>query len=199
MNQFFKSFTVTAVWLSALFITPLSYADFYLTPWVGYTGGGAVIDQDDVEYDLKNSESFAFTFESTLDKGRIGLFYSNQNSQIETLNEKSTIQYLHFQSSIYYPVRDKVKTYVGVGLGASYVDVDWASDKYGFSASMFGGIEYDINDTISLNSQLRWLGTVVDNETTGICNLPTDESCVIRFKTDWMNQFSANIGLVVRF
>ncbi|MGF1694872.1 porin family protein [Vibrio lamellibrachiae] len=185
--------------LCTLFASTFVHADFYLTPWVGYTGGGSVVDQDEVEYDLKGSESYALTLETTLDKGRIGLFYGQQNSSIEKLNEKSAIKYLHFQSSIYYPVQDKFKTYVGVGLGASYVDVDWADDKYGFSASMFGGFEYEISDTISLNSQLRWLGTVVDNETTGICNLPTSESCTIHFKTDWMNQFSANIGLVVRF
>ncbi|OIQ24752.1 outer membrane beta-barrel protein [uncultured Vibrio sp.] len=176
-----------------------SYADIYLSPWVGYTGGGSVIDQDDVEYDLKGSESYALTLEATLDKGRIGFFYGQQNSEIEKLNEKSAIRYLHFQSSIYYPVQDKIQTYVGVGLGVSHVDVNWADSKYGFSASMFGGLEYQISDTIALNSQLRWLGTVVDNETTGVCNLPSSESCVIRFKTDWMNQFSANIGLVMRF
>ncbi|WP_026029488.1 outer membrane beta-barrel protein [Vibrio genomosp. F10] len=185
--------------LGMLLMSSVAEADFYLTPWVGYTGGGAVVDQNDIEYDIKESESYAITLESTLEQGRIGVFYSQQNSRIETLNESSTIQYLHFQSSIYYPVQDRFKTYVGVGLGMSYVDVDWASDKYGFSASMFGGFEYEINDTFSLNSQLRWLGTVVDNETSGICNLPTEESCTIRFKTDWMNQFSANVGLVVRF
>ncbi|MEZ9232004.1 outer membrane beta-barrel protein [Vibrio amylolyticus] len=176
-----------------------SYADIYLSPWIGYTGGGAVVDQNDVEYDLKGSESYALTLEATLDKGRIGFFYGQQNSKIEKLNEKSTIRYLHLQSSVYYPVEDKFQAYVGVGLGGSHVDVNWADNKYGFSASIFGGLEYQINDAVALNSQLRWLGTVVDNETTGVCNLPSSESCVIRFKTDWMNQFSANVGLVVRF
>ncbi|MEZ8823420.1 outer membrane beta-barrel protein [Vibrio sp. 10N.261.55.A7] len=176
-----------------------SYADIYLSPWIGYTGGGAVVDQNDVEYDLKGSESYALTLEATLDKGRIGFFYGQQDSKIEKLNEKSTIRYLHLQSSVYYPVEDKFQAYVGVGLGGSHVDVNWADNKYGFSASIFGGLEYQINDAVALNSQLRWLGTVVDNETTGVCNLPSSESCVIRFKTDWMNQFSANVGLVVRF
>ncbi|MBF4232358.1 porin family protein, partial [Vibrio anguillarum] len=37
------------------------------------------------------------------------------------------------------------------------------------------------------------------NETSATCTLPSSETCVIRFKSDWINQFSANIGLTVRF
>ncbi|NOH95355.1 outer membrane beta-barrel protein [Vibrio sp. 99-70-13A1] len=188
--------------LLALFSASSLYAapDVIITPLVGYTGGGSVEDEDGNSYDMEGSESFTFAIETPLDKGRIGLFYSNQQSQLETLNIDSSIQYLHFQSSIYYPVNEKLSSYLGLGLGVSYVDVDWAKDKYGFSTSVFGGFEYKLGDNIALNSQLRWLGTVVDNDTSGTCTLPTTgQSCIIKFDTDWMNQFQASLGLTFYF
>lgn len=182
-------------------VSPLVQADTYLSPWLGYTFGGSVEDQNQNELDLKASESYALSLETDVDKGRMGLFYANQHSEVEDVNLNSSIHYLHIQSSIYYPVQDKWQSYLGVGLGASYVDADWVKDEWGFSASIFGGFEYQFSDSLALNTQLRWLGTVVDNETSGACNLPAggDSSCVVKFKTDWMNQFSANLGLTWSF
>lgn len=182
-------------------VSPLAQADTYLSPWLGYTFGGSVEDQNQNELDLKASESYALSLETDVDKGRMGLFYANQRSEVEDVNLNSSIHYLHIQSSIYYPVQDKWQSYLGVGLGASYVDADWVKDEWGFSASIFGGFEYQFSDSLALNTQLRWLGTVVDNETSGACNLPAggDNSCVVKFKTDWMNQFSANLGLTWSF
>lgn len=182
-------------------LSTAAHAEIHLSPWLGYTFGGSVEDQNQNELDLEGSESYAISLETDVDKGRIGLFYANQNSQVENVNLDSSIHYLHVQSSIYYPVQDKWSSYLGIGLGASYVDADWVKDEWGFSASIFGGFEYQFTDALALNTQLRWLGTVVDNNTSGVCNLPTtgSESCVIKFKTDWMNQFSANIGLTWSF
>ena len=175
-------------------------ADIYISPMIGLTGGGAVEDEDGNTYDMENSASYSLAIETPLEKGRIGLFYSNQQSELESLKLDSSIQYLHLQSSIYYPATNAFSGYLGLGLGASYVDVDWAKDKYGFSASIFGGVEYKLSDSLALTSQIRWLGTVVDNDTSGACTLPTTgQNCVIRFDTDWMNQFQANVGLTFRF
>ena len=182
-------------------ISTTAVAEVYLTPWVGYTAGGSVENQNQQELDLKGSESFALSVETDFDTGRLGLFYSTQSTDVENINASSAIHYLHFQSSVYYPIQDKFSSYLGIGLGGSYIDADWVDKELGFSASIFGGFEYKFYDTVALNTQLRWLGTVVDNDTSGVCNLPTtgEGSCVIKFKTDWMNQFSANLGLTVRF
>ncbi|OBS98611.1 hypothetical protein A9259_09165 [Vibrio cyclitrophicus] len=174
--------------------------EIIITPMVGYTGGGSVEDQDGKTFDMEGSENFTFAIETPLEKGSIGFFYSNQSSELESLDLSSSIQYLHFQSSIYYPASPMLSGYLGLGLGASYVDVDWAKDKYGFSTSIFGGLEYKFSDRLALNTQVRWLGTVVDNDTSGVCNIPsTGQECIIRFDTDWMNQFQANVGLSFTF
>ncbi|NAW89203.1 MULTISPECIES: outer membrane beta-barrel protein [unclassified Vibrio] len=174
-------------------------AQVIVSPFFGYIIGGEVEDQASNEYDLKASSGYGLAIETDYEKGRIGLFYATQNTSVETINTDANIHYLHFQSSIYYPTSQQLTAYIGLGIGGSYTDVDWAKDKYGFSSSLFGGFEYAFTDNIALNSQVRWLGTSVDNETSETCTLPSSETCAIRFKSDWINQFSANIGLTVRF
>lgn len=190
-------------WLVSSVLLSLSIsaqASVSITPFIGYTGGGSVEDQNERTYDIDPALNFAFAIETPLEQGRIGLFYSNQSSDLQNIGNASNIHYLQFQSSIYYPISPGWQTYVGLGLGASYADVDWVDNKYGFSASAFGGAEYEISKHFAFTAQVRWLGTVVDNDTSGACVLPTDgSSCFIKFETDWMNQFQSNIGITYRF
>ncbi|MGR5132214.1 outer membrane protein [Vibrio alfacsensis] len=175
-------------------------ANVTITPFIGFAGGGAVEDENGRDYDIDPAINYALSIETPLELGKIGLFYSNQSSELKDVNNSSNIHYLQFQSSIYYPVSPGWQTYIGLGLGGSYIDADWVDDKYGFSASAFAGLEYEFSQNVALTAQIRWLGTVVDNDTSGSCVLPTDGSnCVIKFETDWMNQFQSNIGLSFRF
>ncbi|BCK16971.1 porin family protein [Vibrio cholerae] len=188
--------------LNTLFLlfAPLSAAEWIVTPSVGYTLGGKVLDQAGRQYDLENSSSYALAIETTYDNGRIGLFYSTQPTEVQTLvNQDASIHYLHFQSSIYYPVAEKLSSFIGLGIGGAYTDVAWADKKFGFSAGAFGGVEYRVASNVALNAQLRWLGTMVDNDSSAICTLPSSESCVVKFKSDWLNQASAYVGFTIRF
>lgn len=178
-----------------------SFADVYITPWFGYTVGGSVENQDGEDFDLQGSHNLALSLESDVENGRLGVFYSNQSTQVDEAKLDADIHYLHLQSSIYYSLDEKLSSYMGLGLGGSYIEAKWVDDKLGFSASIFGGFEYEITDSLAVNGQARWLGTVVDNNTSGACNLPSSsaDSCIIQFKTSWMNQFSTNVGLTWRF
>lgn len=114
--------------LNTLFLlfAPLSAAEWMVTPSVGYTLGGKVLDQAGRQYDLENSSSYALAIETTYDNGRIGLFYSTQPTKVQTLvNQDASIHYLHFQSSIYYPVAEKLSSFIGLGIGGAYTDVAW--------------------------------------------------------------------------
>ncbi|ENM5925433.1 porin family protein [Vibrio mimicus] len=183
-----------------LLFSPFLAAEWMVTPSVGYTFGGKVLNQAGNQYDLKSSSSYALAVELPYDKGRVGLFYSAQPTNVETLsNQDANIHYLHFQSSIYYPISEKFSSFIGLGIGGAYTDVDWADKKYGFSASAFGGVEYQISSNVAFNAQLRWLGTIVDNDSSAVCTLPSSESCVVKFKTDWLNQGSAHVGITIRF
>ncbi|MEI2563548.1 outer membrane beta-barrel protein [Vibrio metoecus] len=183
-----------------LFFSPFSTADWMVTPSMGYTIGGTVLNQTGTQYDLESSSSYALAIETPYQKGRVGLFYFAQPTQVETLvNQDANIHYLHFQSSIYYPISDKFSSFIGLGLGGAYTDVSWADKKYGFSASAFGGFEYQIASHIAVNAQLRWLGTMVDSDSTAACTLLSSESCIVKFNSDWLNQASAQIGITIRF
>ncbi|MCU8346915.1 porin family protein [Vibrio vulnificus] len=171
-----------------------------VTPFLGYTIGGSVEDENKKSFDLSPSATYAIALETPLDKGRVGLFYSYQNSEVDVIKHEYGFHYLHLQSSVYYPTDSGLNSYLGLGLGASYADVDWANDKVGFSASIFGGIEYPITSSLSISAQVRWLGTVVDNNSSTACVVPTTgQNCVIQFETDWVNQFQSNLGLTFKF
>lgn len=184
-----------------LLFAPIALANqFIITPFVGYTAGGQVEDQNEKNFDLTPSVNYSIALETPLEKGRVGLFYSYQNSQVDVLKQDYGFHYLHFQSTIYYPSGSGLSSYLGLGLGASYADVEWAEEKVGFSASIFGGIEYPITQNIAISAQVRWLGTAVDNDSSAACVIPSSgQNCIIQFETDWVNQFQSNIGLTIRF
>lgn len=182
-----------------LVFSSLVNAEWMLTPSIGYSLGGKVIDQNSNKYNLDSSTHYAIALEMPYEKGRVGLFYSAQPTQVETLpNQDAHLHSLHFQSSIYYPMSPQLSSFLGLGIGGTYTDVSWADNKYGFSASAFGGLEYRIATHIALNAQLRWLGSMVDNDSSANCTLPSSENCVIKFKSDWLNQASVQIGLTIR-
>lgn len=195
-----KRFSLLSSTLLFIFASPASANTLIITPFVGYTLGGSVEDENEKSFDLNASPSYSIAIETPLEKGRVGLFYSYQSSEVDVIEKEYDFHYLHFQSSIYYPTDSGLSSYLGLGLGASYADVDWADDKVGFSASIFGGIEYPITSNLLISAHIRWLGTVVDNDSSAVCVMPTTgQSCVIQFETDWVNQFQSNLGLTFKF
>ncbi|PTC06038.1 hypothetical protein C9980_04645 [Vibrio mediterranei] len=177
-----------------------SCANVIVTPFIGYSMGGAAENGNGESYDISPSANAALAIEFPFRNGRMGVFYSQQDSSLDTLNLDSRIQYLQFQSSAEYRVNDQTSTYIGAGLGASHTSGEWTKSHTGFAASIFGGMEYHLTKNLALNGQIRWQGTAVSNETISICNLPTeDQSCLIGFKTKWMNQFQTNFGVSFRF
>ncbi|MBA5761838.1 porin family protein [Vibrio sp. 404] len=178
-----------------------SHAEVYLTPWLNFTGGGELESSDGSNFDIEPSASYSLSAETDFQTGRIGMFYAHQSSDVSEVQLKSSIQYLMFQSSIYYALPNDAYSYIGVGVGGSYIDANWVDNSTGFAASIFGGFEYPITNSIRLTTQARWLGTVVDNDTAAACNLPSSSTngCIVQFKTDWMNQFTVGIGVVMRY
>lgn len=183
-----------------LSIAANAQADIIITPFLGYTAGGKVEEESGITYDVDAAANYALSVETTFLQGKIGLFYSYQPTEIKTLSNSANIHYLQFQSSLSYPITPSWQSYIGAGIGGSYNDVNWADNKYGFSASLFAGVEYEYSKTFALTAQLRWLGTVVDDETSGACTLSAEGSnCIIKYETDWMNQFQSNVGFSFRF
>ncbi|MFH0258751.1 hypothetical protein ACGRL8_17345 [Vibrio rumoiensis] len=82
----------------------------------------------------------------------------------------------------------------------SQFGVEFGDNKYGFAASIYAGLEYNITENLALTGQVRWLGTVVDNDSQSACYANQSSSnCYIQFESDWMNQFQSNLGVAFRF
>ncbi|NLS11496.1 porin family protein [Vibrio sp. SM6] len=130
---------------------------------VGVTAGGDVKDDNDERYDIKAGVNLSIAIETPMDKGRIGLYLASQRNKTERIDTKTKLHILQFQSSVVYPLKNGFRSYVGLGLGGGYLDAPWVDNHWGFSGSAFTGIEYPISETVSFNSQLRWLGVSVDD------------------------------------
>lgn len=200
MHSYRVALTTKTMMFTAAILSMNSNASVMVTPFIGYSLGGAAETADGTSYDISPSANLALAVEFPFRNGRMGAFYSRQDSSLDRLNLDTTIQYLQFQSSAEYHVGENTQAYIGAGLGASHTSGQWTKSHTGFAASIFGGVEYYLTKNLTINGQLRWQGTVVSNESVSICNLPTDDqSCFIAFKTRWMNQVQTNLGLSVRF
>jgi hypothetical protein len=195
-----KTLTRVITITTAVFISFHCNATVIVTPFIGYSLGGGAETADGTNYDISPSANLALAIEFPFRNGRMGAFYSRQDSSLDNLNLDTTIQYLQFQSSAEYQIGESTQTYIGAGLGASHTSGQWTKSHTGFAASIFGGVEYYLTKNLAINGQLRWQGTVVSNDSVSICNLPTeDQSCFIAFNTNWMNQVQTNLGLSVKF
>lgn len=178
----------------------VSQAQVYITPMLGYSFGGEVENSKGTHFDIEEEINYNIAIEADIQKGRLGLLYSQQNSNIENLNIDTTLRYLHFQSAIYYPLNDKINTYLGLSLGGTHIDVQGADNEFKFSGGLFGGMEYTFAHNVALQAQLRYIGTLVDSDSITFCESNSSSpNCQFLFKGEWMSQFQANIGLTFSF
>lgn len=187
--------------LGLLILAPLpSFAQIHITPSIGYASGGEIEDTEGEIYDLKGNTAYSLAIETDYDAGRIGLFYSNQSNDIKGLNQDSNMHYLHFQSALDYQLTKNITSFIGLSIGGSYSDVDWVDDNLYFSAGAFGGFQYHVTKNLALQLEGRWLGTAVDSDFDSTCvSTPDKNSCVIKYKSSWLNQLQANVGLRFSF
>ncbi|GAD78860.1 outer membrane beta-barrel protein [Vibrio ezurae] len=176
-----------------------SQADIYITPMVGYGMGGSLDSDSDESFDIDRNVNYNLAIETNVDKGRLGLLYSEQQSSIDKLDVDTTLRYLHFQSAVYYPV-DNWNSYLGLGLGGTQIDIQGADTEYKFSLGVYGGVEYKITKYFALQGQLRYMGTLVDSESLTLCDSSASGSnCKVAFSGNWMNQLQANVGFTISF
>ncbi|WED22694.1 porin family protein [Vibrio sp. JC009] len=181
-----------------------SYAAVHFTPILGYTFGGEVANSEDQTFDIEPGANYAFSIAADLPKvtqseqGRIGLFYSQQNSHIEEYNNDLTLRNLHFQSAIYYTATPELSPFLGLSIGATQLDPQWSGIDYRFSSSIYTGLEYQLTDRVSLQGQFRWMGTFINNKSYTLCQVSGSSTCYIRYEGDWLGQVQSNIGVVIR-
>ncbi len=179
-----------------------AFAEVYITPLVGYGMGGTFEDAEGNDADIDNALAYGIAIETDVQKGRLGLLYSQQDSDvtINGLNLDSTVRYLHFQSAVFSEFRENWGAYFGLSVGGTQIDIQRVDTEYKFSAGVYTGLEYKFTDNFALQGQLRYLGTLVDSDSISYCEGDSSStSCQFFFKSDWMSQFQANLGLTFSF
>lgn len=61
-------------------------ANVIVTPFIGFTGGGQVEDENKNTYDIDPALSYALSIETPFEMGKIGLFYSAQPTELKELS-----------------------------------------------------------------------------------------------------------------
>ncbi|CAM2791405.1 outer membrane protein [Vibrio rarus] len=191
---------VLSLLLFACSYSVASHAEVYITPMVGYGMGGSFETDANQKFDSDSAMNYNLAVETNIDQGRLGLFYSQQDSSIKDLDRDISLRYLQFQSAVYYPVHSNVNSYLGLGVGGTQVDIQGASSDYKFSLSVYGGLEYEITDNFALQGQLRYLGTLVDSDSVTLCNSNSSgQTCNLAFAGSWLSQLQANVGFTFSF
>ncbi|WP_375753387.1 outer membrane beta-barrel protein [Vibrio sp. HN007] len=191
--------------LIILLITTSTIAQsaMFLSPSAGYTAGGKIENENSEHFNIESSANYNLSLTTNVDQGRLGLFYSQQDTNVENQPLKIMTRHFHFQSAVYYTTTtDKLFPYLGVSLGTTYLDASWTKSEYEFSTSVFGGLEYKFSETLALQAQLRWLGILTDSKTYSVCTSPdttNSNKCLIKFESDWLGQVQSNMGLVIKF
>lgn len=195
-----NKYAPTILLLAGCFSAAVSARPIYITPMLGYAWGGEIETPEDNNYDVEGDINFNLAVDTDLMNGRAGLFFAQQDSEVETIGVDTTFRYLHFQSASYFRIQPKVNTYLGLSVGGTQIDVDGADDEYEFSLGAFLGLEYQITPSWMLQGQLRFLGTLVEGDSITYCQSGSSgQSCKFFFKSDWISQGQANLGLTYRF
>jgi opacity protein-like surface antigen len=169
---------------------------------IGFSNGLEVKADDGNSYETKADLNYNFAIEVPIQQdARIGFVYSEHTSELDSPALDNTLRYLQFQSSLYYPVADKFSSYVGLGLGGTQLSSSWYDTDYLFSVSAFGGFEYQVAQSLALQAQVRWFGSLLSSDTASVCYYQDEQGggCKFYFSGDWLSQVQGNVGVVFRF
>lgn len=152
--------------------------------------------------ELADANQFAFSIDRNIDSARYGFYFSQSNNELDnTVDKEITMKYFLFQSAVEVALSNHINSYIGAQVGANYVQPNFASNDVFFASGLYGGVEYLFSDKIRVLFETRWLATIVNNESTVNCSVPTDEDeqCLWHFDGDVLNQFQTSLGLTYRF
>lgn len=186
----------------ATFVSTPAFAEntVHLTPYIGYSFTDSFTDENGIKIRTESDPHVALALETNMDLGRVGLFVSHQPNEVKDIQGDGSFTYVHFQSSLRYNTSTNFDALFGASLGGTIVDASWTNEDLLFSAGLYGGAEYRINNSTKLVFEGRWLSNLIDSNSSAICQLPTgDETCLIRFDSKWFSQLQTNIGITFSF
>lgn len=196
---------ITVVAITPTFCIAAPVDDFFAIS--AYLGGRFSGDFEDKDTGKKAniSNDFAQALALTWHYGhntKGEIFYSHSKPKI-TMPEKSvstdvTISYLHFGGRINFMNENSFSTSLGLGVGATFfvVDEKQYDNDTALSASITGGMRYELNNSWALRADLRVYGTVMQNNSSLFCN---NNECLIQFSGDVYLQTELMAGIEYKF
>lgn len=187
--------------------TPAPIDDFVAIS--AYLGGRYSDDLKDSETgqkaDIGNNFSQALALSWYYDRNREGeLLYSNSKQDLSMYGDAKNVQtdvyisYLHFGGRVNFVNESPFSTSLGLGLGATFFipDSNQYDNDIALSGNITGGVRYEINQQWALKADLRFYGTVLNNNSSLFCS---NNSCLIELDGDIYVQTELMAGVEYKF
>ena len=181
------------------------YYDFEITPFYGYVAGGEFEDTvSGSDRDLDEGNNIGVIFNAAVDEWRhYELLYSTQSTELDgTTPMDVDVQYLQFGGTVSNPDAERVIPYFGLTVGGARFSPDQAGfdDETKLAFSIAGGLRVPVTEHFGLRFDARAFVTLLDTDGNIFCVSDAGGgACSIRTKSDTLLQYSASLGVTVRF
>jgi opacity protein-like surface antigen len=197
MNKF------TLACMAGLLLTShASQAEIGVTAYTGQTYSQSVTTTRQQKHEFSDDTHYGLSVDWHEHETKYGLFYSKYDGHFEeSTTHTIKSEYLLFQSAVYRPIYRGLNAYIGMQLGVNHLDTNFAEADTFFATGLFGGLEYQVIDNLSIGTEARWLATLIKNKSKVICdNDPnTTNMCSWHFDGETLNQYQLSATLTYRF
>ena len=212
--------SLAAAVLVAVVAAPVALAQekkFELTPTVGYRFDSTVSTDSSARVDSVKAQgavSYGLTAEYALQPNfNLEFLWSHQSTTLEArfygqppagVNpEFADLAVDTFQVGALWQSgrsRDKVRGYFDFLLGASILNPTNNFDTLSrFSVSLGGGAKFAFSDSVGLRLGLRWMPVYINSTDSGYYWCDPYWGCYEAYYTNYLNQFDAHAGLIIKF
>jgi opacity protein-like surface antigen len=182
-------------------------AEFEITPFAGYTGGGDFNNTQtggSLSFDDTSSYGIMLDFKQAEDSW-IELYFSRQQTRLRTDQGLFVgtplfdvdIEYYHIGGT-YGAASGMVRPFVVGTVGATRMDPKEAGlqSETKFSLSLGGGARFYLTKHVGLRLDARWFGTFIGGSGSVFCS---GGACLVEVQGDMLSQFTANAGVILAF
>ncbi|CAM3852024.1 MULTISPECIES: hypothetical protein [Pseudoalteromonas] len=183
-------------------VNAADYGDFGVSIYGGKTYSSDIKTSRHQKYELEDDSHFGLSIDKYVPEGRYGFYYGKTETQLTAypLN-KVEMEYLLFQSAVVRPLTDNLDVYLGLQLGATFVDPNFIDSDTFFASGLYTGFEYNLGAGFHLGAEARWIATILNNNSKVTCDVDpeTQNTCSWHFDNEVMSQYQASATLSYRF